>query len=633
MPCWPRGAGTLISITGSVRARQQLRRRKLIIVGVASAAIVALVAGSARAAPQTSLNHEGVVLHSPGHGALFTTDDSIVFTWETTWYHANASTLHFFIGTTPSSANVVHEHFTCPGSTAPSCPTTVTYHKFAPGTYYWGVDHEFPGIVTKRSDRWSFTVTADQHVRLLGPANGATVSTMDRVEFGWATDWFTTASASTLHFFVGTGGGADNVLHEHYTCPASSLPACETRRYVDGLPVGTYVWGVAHELPGVSLRTSPRWSFTVVETRVRLTPRPPPKLPAPPPRPARRGPLGVAIVGGTLSYRGNARPNVVDVVKVGRWLVLTQDGGRLKVGRGCRRLDGRSAKCSVRNVRTFFADMGGGDDSVAATIPVPSTLLGGTGADHLEGGPRGDIVIGGSGHDTVDGAGGADRVYGEGTDVLIGGSGDDALFARTNADGIGEGGGGNDYLVGGLEDSILTGGDGNDYLDGSGGHDLLLGGGGTDILIGGDGGDTIHGAASGQPTATAGGVDNAIDLIYCGTSEDIVDGLDATQQIDFSCERSQTSWVGGLCGCYRARAEAAIVRPTRGKPYVEVEVKTSPKAKLELFTVRLTFLGANGRRVAVADDQTRTIPGLRSVKIRDFNLPRTVRRALAEIVG
>jgi RTX calcium-binding nonapeptide repeat (4 copies) len=622
-------SGALIPVTRSGRARKPLRRKMLIIVGVASVALLALVAGSARAAPRTSLNHEGVLLHSPGNGALFTIGDSIGFRWETTWYHTNPSTLHFFIGTTPSSADVVHQHFECPGSTAPSCPTTVTYEKFSPGTYYWGVDHEFPGVVTKRSDRWSFTVTADQHVRLLGPPNGVTVSTMDRISFGWATDWFTTASASTLHFFVGTGGAAENVLHEHYTCPASNSPSCETRRYVDSLPAGTYVWGVAHELPGVSQRTSPRWSFTVVEPRVRLTPRPPPKLPAPPPRPTRRGPAGVAILGSTLSYRGNARANVVDVVKVGRSLLLTQDGGRLKVGRGCQRLDRRSAKCSMRRVRTFFANMGAGDDSVAATIPVPSTLLGGAGSDHLEGGPRGDIVTGGAGHDTVDGAGGGDRIYGEGTDVLLGGSGDDALFARTSEDARVEGGEGSDYLAGGPENTVLTGGDGNDYLDGSGGSDVLLGGSGIDVLIGGDGNDQLLGARKDLATVSAVG-DDAVDLIYCGGSEDVIDGLDETQQIDFSCEHAQTSFVGGLCGCYRARAHA-IVRRAGATPYVTVQVETSPQAKLETFNVKLTFLGANGK--PVAPDKTVPVRGQESRSFRKLNLPKALRKAVADIVG
>jgi hypothetical protein len=605
-------------------------RLPLRVIGTAAACAClafALASGAAGAHELSPQSHEGVHLYTPANGGGFTTTDTIKFTWYSTWFNQSAaSTLHFFIGTSLSDTdNLVHEHWTCPASSAPSCQTEVSYFNFQPGTYYWGVQHEFPGPQIKNSDIWSFTVTADQHVRISSPRDGATFSTIEDVNLVWETDW--SGPASTLHVFVGTGGATDNVVHVHYTCPAGSAPTCPTSRAIGKLPAGSYVWGVDHEFPGLSLRKSPRWSFTVVEPRVNLTPRAPPRLPIAPPRATKSRVGGVAVVRNTLNYRGGSGPNVVDVVKVGRWFVLTQDGGRLQVGRGCRRVDARSARCSTKGVRTFFAAMGGGNDSVAATIPLPSTLLGGAGADRLEGSTRGDVLDGGPDHDTVEGGGGGDRVYGEGTDVLLGDAGDDAIFARTNQEGTAEGGDGNDYLVGGPENTVLTGGEGDDYLDGSGGNDLLLGGAGTDVLVGGDGGDTLRGDAKDEVSAGP-GLSSGVDLMYCGPGGDLIDGLDPTQQIDFSCEHAQTSFVGGLCGCYRPGVVPRLHRVSGARPYVELYV-ASPK-KLEVFKVKISFLGAGGR--TVAPDATVTVPGLRWVSLRQIKLPKTVRRAVAVVV-
>jgi hypothetical protein len=70
--------------------------------------------------------------------------------------------LHFFVGTTAYGENVVHDHTTCPPSNGvSSCPLSYTA-SFNPGTYWWGVSHEFPAGDIHTSDALPFTVVAPQ---------------------------------------------------------------------------------------------------------------------------------------------------------------------------------------------------------------------------------------------------------------------------------------------------------------------------------------------------------------------------------------------------------------------------------------------------------------------------------------
>jgi hemolysin type calcium-binding protein len=114
--------------------------------------------------------------------------------------------------------------------------------------------------------------------------------------------------------------------------------------------------------------------------------------------------------------------------------------------------------CGRSGVRRVHADLGEREDSVAVSARVPTTLLGGSGADRLTGGPAGDTVGGGDGNDRLAGADGADEVDGGlGTDTLDGGPGDDAL---TSADGLADRidcGEGNDRLEADTLDTVEGG--------------------------------------------------------------------------------------------------------------------------------------------------------------------------------
>lgn len=97
--------------------------------------------------------------------------------------------------------------------------------------------------------------------------------------------------------------------------------------------------------------------------------------------------------------------------------------------------------CEAAAISGFEVNAGAGDDSVslAPEVPVPVTMRGGSGDDHLTGGSGADKLIGGSGADRLLGRDGNDSIFGgPGRDRLIGGGGDDLL----------RGGPGKDVVVG-----------------------------------------------------------------------------------------------------------------------------------------------------------------------------------------
>jgi hypothetical protein len=115
--------------------------------------------------------------------------------------------------------------------------------------------------------------------------------------------------------------------------------------------------------------------------------------------------------------------------------------------------------CAAASITGFEINGGAGNDTIELdpAIPVPATLRGGPGVDHLFGGFAADKLMGGPGRDLLVGNGGDDWLYG--------GADDDTIF----------GGNGNDRLVGGA---------GNDYMTGQRGEDTLIGGPGRDLTPG-----------------------------------------------------------------------------------------------------------------------------------------------------
>jgi len=111
----------------------------------------------------------------------------------------------------------------------------------------------------------------------------------------------------------------------------------------------------------------------------------------------------------------------------------------------------------------------------ATESPVPVSLYGCSGDDHLTGSSHNDFICGHAGFDELRGRGGNDSVFG---------------------------GSHRDVIQGGGHNDLLVGGDGNDRIDGQGAMDFIYGqegndsiscGDGWDIAFGGSGNDTIHG--------------------------------------------------------------------------------------------------------------------------------------------
>lgn len=104
--------------------------------------------------------------------------------------------------------------------------------------------------------------------------------------------------------------------------------------------------------------------------------------------------------------------------------------------------------CSAPAISGFEVNAGGGSDRVTFSpdIPVPVTVRGGPGGDHISGGAASDKLIGGPDHDVLFGRGGDDWLFGgPGDDGLLGGQGNDQL----------RGGPGEDKLVGGPGQNTL----------------------------------------------------------------------------------------------------------------------------------------------------------------------------------
>jgi Ca2+-binding RTX toxin-like protein len=127
--------------------------------------------------------------------------------------------------------------------------------------------------------------------------------------------------------------------------------------------------------------------------------------------------------------------------------------------------------------------------------------------------------------DSITGLGGDDFLVGDltnyglgGNDFMSGDDGDDRVYGTSGDDYV-SGGPGDDHVSGSLGSDIVDGGDGNDNVSDGPPFDT-----GTDIAFGGAG-DDIMDAYNDIPQ---------MDIIYCGTGDDLVytDGMD--QLID--CE-------------------------------------------------------------------------------------------------
>src|SRR5664279_4412456 len=93
--------------------------------------------------------------------------------------------------------------------------------------------------------------------------------------------------------------------------------------------------------------------------------------------------------------------------------------------------------CAATAIASFEINGNGGNDTIELSrqVPVPATIRGGAGADHIVGGSGNDLLIGGEDRDEIKGGAGDDSIHGgPGNDFLIGGPGNDSLYGDSGSD-------------------------------------------------------------------------------------------------------------------------------------------------------------------------------------------------------
>jgi hypothetical protein len=122
--------------------------------------------------------------------------------------------------------------------------------------------------------------------------------------------------------------------------------------------------------------------------------------------------------------------------------------------------------CPLAGTSLVRVDLGEREDKGTVSLPIPTAMLGGGGADTLTGGEPDDVLVANDGNDTVTGGGGADEIDGgEGDDVLVAGAGNDTVDAGPGADRVDAGPGDDEvHARDGVADQISCG-DGTDTVE------------------------------------------------------------------------------------------------------------------------------------------------------------------------
>lgn len=214
------------------------------------------------------------------------------------------------------------------------------------------------------------------------------------------------------------------------------------------------------------------------------------------------------VTGGILSYTANTG-EVNNIVVSGDGVTVTvSDTAGVTAAPGCTGAGAFAATCTaVTSMALTTAD---GNDTVANSTSLPSTLDGGPGADQLTGGTGADTLVGGGGDDTLSGGGGTDTASYEDHDGGV-------TVALQTASGNGSGG---------ESDGITE----IENLIGSPGADVLTGSTVANSIEGGDGDDAIGGGPEGAtpaPDALAGGA-GADTVTYAGRTAGVAVTLNGT---------------------------------------------------------------------------------------------------------
>jgi Ca2+-binding RTX toxin-like protein len=179
--------------------------------------------------------------------------------------------------------------------------------------------------------------------------------------------------------------------------------------------------------------------------------------------------------------------NVLTVRIVGSDAVITDTGGQLKAGKGCREAAGGAVTCPAAEHTVVRG--GDGDDTVTAEPPVAGNVFGEDGNDVL----RGSNLDGGPGNDTLTGTDQSDSLIGgPGADRVDAGAGDDSIFETESpaAPDVIDGGPGLDLVLFGTRRRPITADLGPDgQVAGAPGEGNLVTG--LESVFGGSGDDVV----------------------------------------------------------------------------------------------------------------------------------------------
>lgn len=122
--------------------------------------------------------------------------------------------------------------------------------------------------------------------------------------------------------------------------------------------------------------------------------------------------------------------------------------------------------CPANGANRLRVDLGDREDTATVLIDLPTTLLGGTGADRITTAGGADVIAGDDGDDVLKAGAGNDQVNaGDGDDEVEGGDGDDTLEAGLGVDTVSGGEGADDLRVrDGIPDTVRCGA-GTDKVD------------------------------------------------------------------------------------------------------------------------------------------------------------------------
>jgi Ca2+-binding RTX toxin-like protein len=311
----------------------------------------------------------------------------------------------------------------------------------------------------------------------------------------------------------------------------------------------------------------------------------------------------VAVSNGSLEFTA-AGGDVVNSVTLsgpagGRYSVR-DTAAPVAAGAGCVQVDANLVRCAAAGVTQATLELGGANDTGRVLSALPTTLLGGAGADRLTGGTGADTLSAGAGNDRLTGGEGADSLHGgaendtldggPGPDALRGGGGTDtATYAgRTEPvtvtiDDVADDGGSLDgpadarddvatdveYLVGGSGDDSLTGSAANNTFNGGPGADRLSGQGGSDRVTYANRTEPLtvtiddvadDGGVSDGPAGARDDVATDVESLVGGSGDDSLTGSASANSFDGRAGADRFSGLGGVDSVtYGSRSEAVTV--------------------------------------------------------------------------